>query len=114
MAKFPEETIELIWQLKRQSLEIVDEATAVEFRLFELFGETEETISHLEEMKNVADEAISSFTQLSTFQIQVAQTQPIASADMLNLIARIIPRTQARIPALKRSIQEVKIEWDLL
>ncbi len=36
-----------------------------------------------------------------------------APPDMLDLLAQAIARTQARIPALERSIQEVKIEWNL-
>ncbi|WP_019502371.1 hypothetical protein [Pseudanabaena sp. PCC 6802] len=113
MAKIPEETIETIWLLKRQFLEIVDRATATEFILFETFGETEATQPYLEELQNVVEESISSFTQLSTFQIQVSQAQPFASADMLNLMARMIPRFQARIPALERSIQEAIVDWNL-
>jgi len=44
MAKLPEETTETINSLKQQLLDIVDEATAVEFALFERFGETDRTI----------------------------------------------------------------------
>ena len=64
-------------------------------------------------MKNVADEAASSFSQLSTLQLQIAQAQPIAPADILQLLAQAIARTQSRIPAWKRSIEEVKLEWNL-
>ena len=64
-------------------------------------------------MKNVAEEAESSFSQLSTLQLQIAQAQPNATPDMLYLLAQVISRTQARIPALERSIQEVKMEWNL-
>lgn len=77
------------------------------------FGETEATISYLDEMKNVADYAESSYSQLSTLQLQIAKAQPTAPPDMLDLLAQAITRTQARIPALERSIQEVKMEWNL-
>ena len=90
-----------------------DEATAAELTIFELFGETQSTLSFMNEMKNVADEAASSFSRLSTLQLQIAQAQPTASSDMLELLAQVIARTQVRIPALKRSIQEVKIELNL-
>lgn len=113
MAKLPAETTATINSLKQESLDIVEEATALEMRIFELFGETEETLSYLDEMKNVADYAESSYSQLSTLQLLFAKAQPTAPADMLELLAQAIARTQARIPALERSIQEVKMEWEL-
>jgi 3-methyladenine DNA glycosylase/8-oxoguanine DNA glycosylase len=113
MAKLPRETSETIWSLKRQALEIVEEATAAEAAIFELFGETGTTVPFMDEMKSVAQEAASSFSQLSNLQLRIAETQTTASYDMLELLARVIARTQARIPAWERSIQEVKIEWNL-
>lgn len=113
MAKLPEETTETINSLKQQSLDIVDEATAAELTIFELFEEIETTLSYMEEMKNLADEAASSFSRLSTLQLQIAQAQPNATSDMLELLAQAIARTQVRTPALNRSIQEVKMEWNL-
>ncbi|MBW4621267.1 MAG: hypothetical protein KME17_18145 [Cyanosarcina radialis HA8281-LM2] len=113
MAKLPSETTEIINNLKQQSLDIVDDATAIELTIFELLGETQQTLSYMDEMKNVADEAASSFSQLSTLQLQIAQAQPNATPDLLRLLSQVIARTQARIPALERSIQEVKMEWNL-
>lgn len=105
MALLPEKTTETINSLKQQSLDIVEQATAAEFTLFELFGETEATIPYLDEAKNVAEEAASSFSQLSNLQLNIAQAQPTALFDMLELLYQVIERTQARIPALKRSVQ---------
>ncbi len=113
MAKLPPENTEIINNLKQQSLDLVDEATATELTIFELLGETQQTLSYMDEMKNVADEAASSFSQLSTLQLQMAQAQPNATPDLLRLLSQVISRTQARIPALERSIQEVKTEWNL-
>lgn len=70
--KIAEETTETINRLKQQSLDIFDDATAAELTIFELFGETPQTLSYMEEMKNVAKEAASSFSRLSTLQLQVA------------------------------------------
>jgi hypothetical protein len=113
MANLPPETTEIINNLKQQSLDIVDEALGVELTIFELLGETQQTLSYMDEMKNVADEAASSFSQLSTLQLQIAQAQPNATPDLLRLLSQAIGRTQARIPALGRSIEEIKIEWNL-
>ena len=113
MVDLPSKTTEIINQLKQQSLNIVNKALALELTIFELFGETDATIAALDEMKSAAENAESSYSQLSTIQLQIAQAQPVASSDMLQLLERAIARTQARIPALDRSIEEVKMEYNL-
>ena len=113
MASLPSETTEIINQLKQQSLEIINQASALELTIFELFGETDATITALDEMKSAAEDAESSYSQLSNIQLQISKSQPIPSSDMLQLLERAIVRIQARIPALERSIEEVKIEYNL-
>ena len=51
-------------------------------------------------MKSVGDEATSSFSRLSTLQLQIARSQPAASTDILQLLAQTIARTQDRLLAL--------------
>lgn len=114
MAKLPIETSETLWTLKRQLLDIVNEATAAEFFLFERFGETDSTIVVLDELKDIAEQAASSFSQLSSLQLRVADTQPSLPPDMLELVSKAIVNTQQRIPALERSVEEIKNEWSLL
>ncbi len=113
MAKFTHELAETIWSLKRQLLDIIDMATSAELALFEQFGETNDTISLLDELKNVSERASSWFSRLSNFQIRSAESQPILSSDMLNLVNQSIHRIQMELPAMERSIQEVKTEWNL-
>jgi hypothetical protein len=114
MAKLGTETTEIINRLKQRSLDIVDEATAIEFKIFERFGESELVLSYMDEMKNVAEEAIALLSRLSTLQLQVARSQPTAAPAMLELLEQAIQRTLVRIPALERSIQEVRMEWNFL
>jgi hypothetical protein len=45
MAKLSRETRQTLWRLKDQLLDLVDEAKALEFSLFERFGETNETMT---------------------------------------------------------------------
>jgi hypothetical protein len=114
IAKLGPETTEIINRLRQEAFDIVDEATALEFGIFDRFGETELVLSYMDEMKNVADEAIALLSRLSTLQLQVAQSQPAAAPAMLELLEQAIQRTLVRIPALERSIQEVKVEWNFL
>jgi hypothetical protein len=113
MSILPPETTETINRLKQQALRIVHEATAAELLMFERFGETEVTITFLEDLKTVAEDATSSFSQLSTLELNIARSQPTAPPAMLDLLGKAIERTQARIPPWERSIQEVKLEWNL-
>jgi hypothetical protein len=114
MAKLQPVTTEIINQLKHKALEIVDAATALELKIFEQFGESKQTLSYMDEMKNVSEEAIAAFSQLSNLQLQSARAQPDLPVDILKLLLKAIERTQSRIPAWERSIEEVKLEWNLL
>ncbi len=86
---------------------------AVEFILFEIRGETDETISFLDEMKNVSIQAEERYFQLSKLEVSIAQAQPTASNAMINLLTQAIEQNQMRTPAWQRSIQEEKLEWQL-
>ncbi|MGK7929102.1 MAG: hypothetical protein AB4290_28345, partial [Spirulina sp.] len=107
MAKLPDEVTETINRLKQQALEIVESATAAEFILFDRFGETEETLLFLEELKTVSEDASASFSRFNTLQLRIAEAQPMATSDMIEMLMQTIARTQNRIPAWERSIQEV-------
>jgi hypothetical protein len=113
MAKLSAEVTETIWTLERKTWEIIEEAMATEFKLFHLLGETNETLIYLDEIKNVAEIATSSYSRLFKLHLQIAQSQPLASQNLLQFIQQVILETQTRIPAWERSIQEVKLEWNL-
>ncbi len=114
MAKLSHETMQTLWRLKSQLLDLVDAAKALEFNLFEQFGETDETIIVLDELKNIAEQAVSRFSQLSTLQLRLAESQPLVPPDMLELLIQTIANTEQRVPALERSVEEIKVEWSLL
>ncbi len=113
MAKLSPNLLETIFNLLKQLSELVDNATEAEYLLFESFGETDETINSLDELKGVALEASSRYSQLCTLHLRIAESQPSLSNDMLKLLENIINQNQLRIPAIERSIEEIKIEWGL-
>lgn len=113
MAKIPPSIIETIFNLLQDLSELVDDATNTEYLLFEHFGETEETINSLDELKNVALESASRYSQLANLRLRLAENQPKLSNDMLELLKKTISQNQQRIPAMKRSIEEIKIEGGL-
>jgi hypothetical protein len=87
-------------------LDIIDEATAAEFLLFERFDNTDRTMSYLDELKSVSEQATARFAKFSTIQLRLADAQPAVPVDMLELATEIISSTQQRLPALNRSIQD--------
>jgi hypothetical protein len=111
MAKLSPESKQLIINLKNRLLDIVDESKAVEFAILNRFGETAETLDSLEQLTEIALQAESRFSQLSNLEIRAAQSQPIISPDLLRFIEEVIKTTQVRIPALMRSVEEIKLEW---
>jgi hypothetical protein len=111
MAKLSPESKQLIINLKNRLLDIVDESKAVEFAILNRFGETAETLDSLEQLTEIALQAESRFSQLSNLEIRAAQSQPMISPDLLRFIEEVIKTTQVPIPALMRSVEEIKLEW---
>ena len=114
MVKLPPERGTIIWELKQRLLDILDEAKSAEFNLLERWGETERSITALDQLTEIAEQAKERFSQLSTLQILLAESQPIAAADLLRLLDERIASIQNRVPALERSTQEIKADWNLL
>jgi GMP synthase PP-ATPase subunit len=112
MAELPSEMVITINQLKQKSLDILNRATAIEFMLFENFGETDQTLPLFEELATVAGDAKDSFTRLNNLQLRVAEAQPTIPSDMLELTTQAIDRITNRIPAWQRSLEEVQLELD--
>lgn len=113
MAKLPPQISETIWTLLRQLLTIVEDAGAAEYTLFERYGETSSTLGNLADLKNLAEEAATRYSQLFKIRLRIAEANPTAPNDMLRLVDTAITQNQLRIPAMERSIQEIKTEWNL-
>jgi hypothetical protein len=114
MAKLTPEYRAVIWELKQRLLDIVDEAKAAEFNLLDSWGETDSTIIALEQLTEIAQQAVERFSQISILQIRIAQSQPAAGADLLRLLDERVNTIQNRVAALERSTQEIKSDWNLL
>lgn len=114
MAKLPLEYRAVIWELKQRLLDIIDEAKAAEFNLLHSWGETDSTIIALEQLTEIAQQAVERFSQISILQIRIAESQPAAGADLLRLLDERVKTIQNRVVALERSTQEIKSDWNLL
>jgi hypothetical protein len=113
MAKLSPEIRAILSQQKEQLLDIIDRAKSLEFTLLEIVGENLETISTLEQLTEIAEQARIRLSQLSTLHLRIAEVQPTVSNDLLKLMNEAIANIQNRIPALERSLEEIKLDWRL-
>jgi hypothetical protein len=91
MAKLPDPVVSNIFIIQRRIIECLDSTTATEFRLFERMGETAETLLELEELQNIKEKLRSKYSRLYNLLLRIAESQPIASEDMLVLLYRLPP-----------------------
>ncbi len=113
MAKLPKETVTIIFDLQRQLLDRIDEATATEAIVFEQFGENQARLE-LEQLQNARERARSSYSRLYTLLLRVAEAQPVANSATLDLLSQSIEQAAANNSASQASIQEIKRDWNLL
>ncbi len=113
MAKLPDQTLNNIFYLQLRLVELIDEAKATEFDLFERFGENEATLPELDQMQSSVERLRMPYSRLHTLALGIAEYQPIATDAMLNLLAQTIEQTEALIGAVEASISETKQNWNL-
>ena len=113
MAKLSDEFKLKITNLQQQLLDIIDESRLTEFLILENFGENNQTFMILEELTEITLQGRDLYLQLSRLRLQVAQVQPMISLDLLNLLTSRVNLIENRIPALNRSIIEIKTDWSI-
>ncbi len=113
MARLSPEIRTTLSQQKEQLLDIIDRSKSLEFLLLESIGENIETISTLEQLTEITEQARTRLSQLSTLHLRIAEVQPTVSVDLLKLTNEAIANIQNRIPALERSLEEIKLDWRL-
>jgi hypothetical protein len=113
MAKLSPDIRATLSQQKEQLLDLIDEAKSLGFILLDTVGENQETISTLEQLTEIAEQARTKLSQLSTLHLPIAEVQPRISNDLLKLMNEAIESIQNRIPALERSLEEIKLDWRL-
>jgi hypothetical protein len=112
MAKLPDPVVSNIFIVQRRIIECLDSTTATEFRLFEHMGETAETLPELEELQNIKEKLRSKYSRLYNLLLRIAESQPIASEDMLVLLYRSIESTEASLDASTASLLEIQRNWN--
>lgn len=113
MAKLSEELLNIIFTLHRQLAEQIEIASAIEWQLLEKYGETEETITELNELYSVREKLTERFTGLNNILLRILEIQPVAPKAILDSLMQTIARTQATLDAADASIKEVEKNWRL-
>jgi signal transduction histidine kinase len=113
MAKLSPEIRATLSQQKEQLLALIDEAKLLEFILLDSIGENQEIVSTLEQLTEISEQARTKLSQLSTLHLRIAEVQPTISNDLLRLMNEAISNIESRIPALERSLEEIKLDWRL-
>ena len=112
MAKLPDPVINNLFTIQRNLIACLDASTAMEFRLFQEIGETPETTPELDELQNIKERLLSSHSRLYNLLLRVAQSQPIASNGVLDLLYESIELAQACLDTSIASLQDIQRNWN--
>ena len=114
MAQIPDETTTTVLSLQRRLLAIINQSTAIGFIVLEQYGETETTITVLDQLQNARERAETYYSRFYTLLLRIAESQPLATTAMVDLLARSIEEAQATTAASEATIQEAKRDWNIL
>lgn len=95
MAKIPDETLNIIFQLQKSLITEINEAAAIETIIYERFGETEINLLILEQLQNIRERLINPYSRICALLPRIANYQPTAPEDVLDLLYQTIEQAQA-------------------
>jgi hypothetical protein len=72
MANLPDETATTIFNLQRRLWELINEATKAGWMILEEYGETERSVSELEQVQNATERLRDCYSRLYTLMLRVA------------------------------------------
>jgi hypothetical protein len=111
MAEIPKETIEKILELMGRLSILIDTASSSDLTIFNIYGETEEMFDVLEQLQNIKERGISSYSRLSSLLLKISQVQPSAPVVMVNMLTQSIEQAQATVDAGEATVKEAKNDW---
>ncbi|NEP45336.1 MAG: hypothetical protein F6K35_41410 [Okeania sp. SIO2H7] len=113
MANLPDETLTTISNLLPRLFRVINLAAAIEFNLFEQYGETEATMEELEQVNNAKERLRTLYQRLYGLVLQVGESQPVANPATLNLLYRAIEQAEPTAAAVEATALETKRNWNL-
>jgi hypothetical protein len=113
MARLPKATLDELASLKTELLVILDEATALAAKLFQHYGETQDTLVDLNELAEVAEQIRDLYVSLSTLLLRIAEAQPGASLATMKKLTEVAQTVRSSCTKSLQSMNEVKSRWTL-
>lgn len=113
MAEISQNNIDRIVQNYQELISVVQMALSSEYKLSSEYGETQDTINDLDELSGIAVDATDRFKRLNAITIRIAAIQPQADIATASMLEETLLYNEAKIPAWKRSIEEVVNNWSL-
>jgi formylglycine-generating enzyme required for sulfatase activity len=114
MANLPDEILTTISNLLPRLFQVINVVMETEFSLFEQYGEKDETMGELEQVRNAEERLRTSYNLIYWLMLQVAESQPAANSATLNLLYQSIEQAVATAYAVEATVQETKRNWNLL
>lgn len=114
MAELSDELFETTFTLLKQLAVTINLASATEWNILEQYGETEATITELDELSSVRERLSERYVGLNNILLRVMAIQPVAPQAMLESLVKVTQKAQAMIDSANASIREVKRNWNLL
>ncbi len=114
MAKISDEMLTTVLTLQGQLLTVIDQAKDLEYKILEQFGETNETMTALEALDNITERLRNAYTRIQTLMLRIAEAQPNADVNTLQLLEKCLEQTQANLAASEATIKESKGDVGLL
>lgn len=65
-------------------------------------------------LQNTKEKTTTYYSRLYTLSLRIAETQPIASTAMIDLLEKTLNEADAIIASSKATIKEIKRDWNLL
>jgi len=108
MSELPEDLTTVILDLQRRLLAVINQATEAAFIILNTYGETNDTLISLDDLDNIRERANNYYSRFYTLLLRIAESQPLASQAMLELLRRPIEEAQATVEASEATIREEK------
>lgn len=111
--KLPQPLQQQLLQLLANLLELTDEAAASERALLDAFGESNETLGDLDALSSVRVAAQDGFRSLSNTMNALSVLEERCAGDTMKVLQQSYTRLEQRVPAFRRSIEEIRLTWGL-
>jgi len=111
--KIPDPIKQQIFDIQAQLLDLIDDAATTERELFDIYGETEQTLGDLDSLTGIREQAEGIYQGLNTLALRVVQADPREATATMGLLLQAYERGDERSAPLTRSVEEIRNTWEL-